>query len=56
MSCALATANCAVGAWDLNGIFNGKTLGQLWYQTVNRGLPNTYCVLYGDPTLRLKVD
>ncbi|MBN9692353.1 MAG: hypothetical protein J0M24_19060 [Verrucomicrobia bacterium] len=48
---ALATANSATGAWDLTGIFEGKTLGQLWGQTVNRGLANTYCVLYGDPTL-----
>lgn len=56
VSGALATANSAVGAWDLTGIFEGKTLGQLWHQTVNRGLPNTYCILYGDPTLRVKVD
>jgi hypothetical protein len=48
---ALATANSAVGAWDLTGIFEGKTLGQLWGQTVNRGLGNTYCILYGDPTI-----
>lgn len=48
---ALATANSATGAWDLTGIFEGKTLGQLWGQTVNRGLANTYCVLYGDPTI-----
>ncbi len=56
VSGALASANCAVGAWDLTGMFEGKTLGQLWHQTVNRGLPNTYCILYGDPTLRLKAD
>ena len=56
VSGALASANCAVGAWDLTGMFEGKTLGQLWHQTVNRGLPNTYCILYGDPTLRLKTN
>ncbi len=53
VSSTLATANSAIGAWDLNGAFEGKTLGQLWYQTVNRGLGNMYCVLYGDPTLRI---
>lgn len=51
ISGALATANSVVGGWDLTGMFDGKTLGELWAQTVNRGLANTYCVLYGDPTL-----
>jgi len=51
---SLATANSATGAWDLTGIYEGKTLGQLWHQTVNRGLANTYCVLYGDPTITLR--
>ncbi|MEK6795545.1 MAG: hypothetical protein AABZ39_12250 [Spirochaetota bacterium] len=39
-------------SWDLTGILAGKTLGELWYQTLNRPVYyNTIFVLYGDPTL-----
>ena len=39
--------------WNLSGYVT-KTFGQLWQQTVSEPRNNTWCVLYGDPTIRLR--
>lgn len=41
-------------SWNLSGAFEGKTLGELWSQTVDTGRPGGMIpCLYGDPTIQL---
>jgi len=51
MSGALATGCYSWSRWNLDGIYSGATLGEVWRQTVSGSIGNVYRVLYGDPTL-----
>ncbi|MEK6795546.1 MAG: hypothetical protein AABZ39_12255 [Spirochaetota bacterium] len=52
---ALATGSMgAINVWNIIGLEIGKTLGEIWKQSVSADLKRPYVVLYGDPTLTLR--
>jgi chitodextrinase len=54
LSGALATGCFTWNRWNLDGLFEGATLGEVWRQSVSRSPGNVFRVLYGDPTLVMR--
>ena len=50
-----AIATGSMGPWDYTGIFDGKTLGEIWRQNVDGPGEETLTVLYGDPTVAFPI-